>query len=154
MKKGFTLIELLVVIGIIIMLMLVIYPQFQNSQDRARITAIGSDLKNIASALEQFYADWGKYPGAGGTPSYTVLKNELTGSGGTINTSTNKTVLGESGPKVYMTSSAFTSLENTVGGATITYTLNGTTYTISVTIPTASGNKTISVTNGGVISVS
>ncbi|MEM3423917.1 MAG: prepilin-type N-terminal cleavage/methylation domain-containing protein [Nitrososphaeria archaeon] len=155
MKKGFTLIELMIVIAIIILLVAIAIPNYTKMQDRARISAVSSDLKSIATAIEAFYADWGKYPGQGGTASYTNLKAELTGgTGATINTTGKTTLSGDTAPVVYITTDAFTALENKVGGSSVpSYSLAGNTYTLSVTIPVGGTNKTISVTNGGQIKI-
>jgi len=63
-EKGFTLVELLVVIGIIGILAMMLLPQFQGMRDRARIASCQSNLKNIGTQLEAFYADMERYPNA------------------------------------------------------------------------------------------
>lgn len=62
MKKGFTLVELLVVISIIGALVTIALVSFRNSQARGRDAERKSDLKQISSALELYYSDYGKYP--------------------------------------------------------------------------------------------
>lgn len=61
-EKGFTLVELLVVIGIIGILAMMLLPQFSGMRDRARIASCQSNLKNIGTQLESFYADRERYP--------------------------------------------------------------------------------------------
>jgi len=61
-EKGFTLVELLVVIGIIGILAMMLLPQFRGMRDRARIASCQSNLKNIGTTLEAFYADKERYP--------------------------------------------------------------------------------------------
>lgn len=61
-KKGFTLIELLVVISIIAILTALGAVSFTNSRRAARDTRRLGDVKNIVTALEQYYADNGSYP--------------------------------------------------------------------------------------------
>lgn len=61
-EKGFTLVELLVVIGIIGILAMLLLPQFRGMRDRARIASCQSNLKNIGTTLESFYADKERYP--------------------------------------------------------------------------------------------
>ena len=62
-KKGFTLIELLVVIAIIGILATIGLDSFISAQARSRDAKRKSDLKEIGSALELFYSDYGSYPG-------------------------------------------------------------------------------------------
>lgn len=61
-EKGFTLVELLVVIGIIGILAMMLLPQFRGMRDRARIASCQSNLKNVGTTLEAFYADNERYP--------------------------------------------------------------------------------------------
>ncbi|MEM3828297.1 MAG: prepilin-type N-terminal cleavage/methylation domain-containing protein [Conexivisphaerales archaeon] len=150
--KGFTLIELMIVIAIIILLVAVAIPQYARIQDRARIAAVENDLKGIATAIESFYSDWGKYPATG----YNILKSELaqSESGATINVTGKTTLTGEPAPISYISVDAFTALENKVGGSSnVTYTLNGNAYTLSATVSVGGGTKTVTCTNGGVIKV-
>lgn len=61
-EKGFTLVELLVVIGIIGILAMMLLPQFRGMRDRARVASCQSNLKNIGTTLESYYADKESYP--------------------------------------------------------------------------------------------
>jgi type IV pilus assembly protein PilA len=58
-KKGFTLIELLIVVVIIGILAAIAIPKFTNTKDKAYISAQKADLRNLATAQEQFAADSG-----------------------------------------------------------------------------------------------
>jgi type II secretion system protein G len=62
--EGFTLIELLVVIAILGILATIGLVAFRSSQARSRDAERKSDLKQISSALELYYSDYGKYPSA------------------------------------------------------------------------------------------
>lgn len=64
-KNAFTLIELLVVIAIIGILATIALVSFRSSQARSRDVARKSDLRQISSALEFYYSDYGKYPAQG-----------------------------------------------------------------------------------------
>ena len=59
--KAFTLVELLVVISIIGVLSSVVFASLGNTKIKARDAERKSDLKQIATALELYYADHGTY---------------------------------------------------------------------------------------------
>jgi prepilin-type N-terminal cleavage/methylation domain-containing protein len=61
MRKGFTLIELLIVVVIIGILAAIAIPKFANTKSKAYITAMKSDLRNLVTAEEAFFADSSKY---------------------------------------------------------------------------------------------
>ena len=61
-RKGFTLIELMVVIAIIIILAAVAIPNYINMTKRAKRSRVMSDMGTLATGLEAFRTDWGKYP--------------------------------------------------------------------------------------------
>ena len=60
-KAGFTLIELLIVVVIIGILAMIAIPKFQNTKGKANVTAIKSDLRNLATAEEAYLFDNGSY---------------------------------------------------------------------------------------------
>ena len=60
-EKGFTLIELLVVIAIIGILAAIAIPQFAEYRARGFDARAKSDLRNVASAEEAYYADYEVY---------------------------------------------------------------------------------------------
>lgn len=60
-RRGFTLIEMLTVVVIIGILAAIAVPHFNNSKGRAYVTAMKSDLRNLANAQEAFYSDSMKY---------------------------------------------------------------------------------------------
>ena len=60
-KKGFTLIELLIVVVIIGILAAIAIPKFANTKSKAYIAAMKSDLRNLVTAEESFFADSTKY---------------------------------------------------------------------------------------------
>ena len=59
--KGFTLIELLIVVVIIGILAAIAIPKFSATRERAYYAAMKSDLKNLASQQEIYYADYYTY---------------------------------------------------------------------------------------------
>lgn len=77
-KKGFTLIELLVVVAIIGILAAIAIPQFSKYRTRAYNAAAQSDLRNVQTAFEGFFVDYGEYPNAIAYDNGTV---ELQGTG-------------------------------------------------------------------------
>ena len=56
-KKGFTLIELLIVVVIIGILAAIAIPKFANTKEKAYIAAMKTDLRNLATAEEGYFAD-------------------------------------------------------------------------------------------------
>ncbi len=60
-RKGFTLIELLIVVVIIGILAAIAIPKFANTKDKAYITAMKSDLRNLVTAEEAFFSDSSAY---------------------------------------------------------------------------------------------
>ena len=66
MRKGFTLIELLIVVVIIGILAAIAIPKFANTKQKAYITAMKSDLRNLVTAEEAYFADSSQYTGTVG----------------------------------------------------------------------------------------
>jgi prepilin-type N-terminal cleavage/methylation domain-containing protein len=56
-NKGFTLIELLIVVVIIGILAAIAIPKFSATREKAYFAAMKSDVKNLASQQEIYYAD-------------------------------------------------------------------------------------------------
>ena len=61
-SRGFTLIELLIVMTLLVVLASIGMPTYQNSVRRAREATLKEDLFRMRDAIDQYYADKGKYP--------------------------------------------------------------------------------------------
>lgn len=71
-RKGFTLIELLIVVVIIGILASIAIPKFSATKEKAYISKLKSDLRNLATAQEAYLYDNGQYYG-GPVPNPGVL---------------------------------------------------------------------------------
>ena len=60
-RSGFTLIELLIVVVIIGVLASIAIPKFANSKEKAYLTQMKSDLRNLVTVEESYFADSIKY---------------------------------------------------------------------------------------------
>ena len=60
-RKGFTLIELLIVVVIIGILAAIAIPKFANTKEKAYVAAMKSDLRNLMTAEEGYFADFQAY---------------------------------------------------------------------------------------------
>ena len=74
-RKGFTLIELLIVVVIIGILAAIAIPKFAQTREKAYVSAMQSDLRNLATEQEIYYSDhftYGTTTQVGFTPSSRV----------------------------------------------------------------------------------
>ncbi|HTR19887.1 MAG TPA: prepilin-type N-terminal cleavage/methylation domain-containing protein [Gemmatimonadales bacterium] len=81
--RGFTLIELLIVVVIIGILVSIAIPKFANTKEKAYLTQMKSDLRNLETAEEAFLFDSLKY-----TSSLAAMNNFKTSSDVTITINT------------------------------------------------------------------
>ena len=56
-RKGFTLIELLIVVVIIGVLASIAIPKFANTKEKAYVASMKSDLRNLVTAEESYFAE-------------------------------------------------------------------------------------------------
>jgi type IV pilus assembly protein PilA len=61
-QKGFTLIELMIVIAIIGILAAIAIPQFASYRAKSYNSASISDIRNLRTDFEAYYAEWDVYP--------------------------------------------------------------------------------------------
>src|SRR2546426_12581108 len=89
-RKGFTLIELMIVVVIIGILAAIAIPKFANTKAKAYIASMKSDLRNLVTAEERYFADSVKYsattscttPPTAGTVNFCVTTGNTLGSYG------------------------------------------------------------------------
>ncbi|HEX7121652.1 MAG TPA: prepilin-type N-terminal cleavage/methylation domain-containing protein [Gemmatimonadaceae bacterium] len=89
LRKGFTLIELLIVVVIIGILAAIAIPKFANTKEKAYLASMKSDLRNIATAQEAYFADNQIYANmsasnVGGTPTADAATGFVPSAGVTI----------------------------------------------------------------------
>jgi type IV pilus assembly protein PilA len=113
-RKGFTLIELLIVVVIIGILAAIAIPKFANTKEKAYLASMKSDLRNLITAEEAYFADSVKYTSNLGTAYATTS--------------------GVVGPTIQVTADGFT--------ATVSHTTTTKTCSIYVgSTPLAPANK-------------
>lgn len=86
-RKGFTLIELLIVVVIIGILAAIAIPKFANTKEKAYVASMKSDLRNLITAEEGYFADNTTYTtdktavGASESAGVTVTITAASGTG-------------------------------------------------------------------------
>lgn len=83
-KSGFTLIELLIVVVIIGLLAAIAIPKFSTTKEKAYVSTMKGDLRNLATAQESYWNDNSTYYG-GSVPSGQLVYNPSTNTTITIN---------------------------------------------------------------------
>lgn len=72
-EAGFTLVELMVVVAIIALLAAVVIPNFVHARAQAAVSQTEANMKQIATALELYYADNQGYPTTDATVTPTLF---------------------------------------------------------------------------------
>jgi len=172
-RKGFTLIELMIVIAIIIILAAIAIPNYLRMTERAKVSAIESDMKAIGTALEAYNTDWTTYPNTNSNDDWGLCEGELLGYDGTnpalptgltspkkavLNVAGKQTATGESGPISYIKPEALLAFETKVGVnngvGSVHYTSDGGSYVLTATTKIGSKTYTFTMAPGGQITVS
>jgi type IV pilus assembly protein PilE len=60
-RSGFTLIELLIVVVIIGILATIAIPKFAATKDKSKLASVRSDIRNVMTAQEAYWADFGTF---------------------------------------------------------------------------------------------
>lgn len=86
--NGFTLVELLIVVIILAILAAIVVPQFSSTTDDAKLSSLDTTLANMRSAIDLYYQQHGKYPGAVLSSGATCVLGAADTTGTTANSST------------------------------------------------------------------
>ena len=89
--KGFTLIELLIVVVIIGILAAIAIPKFANTKEKAYIASMKSDLRNLVTAEESYFADQVSYTSTQSALNYNASTGNTVTIGTTSGTGWNAT---------------------------------------------------------------
>jgi len=129
-KKGFTLVELLVVIAIIGVLSTLAVVSLNNAREKARDAKRVSDIKQVQTALELYFADSNGYAAGTALVLGGDTAESLSGAGFTASESTTGTTYMGQVPS-----------NATPGGAAYTYTQlsSGLSYQITFTLEGQTG---------------
>ena len=91
-RTGFTLIELLIVVVIIGILAAIAIPKFASTKEKAYLASMKSDLRNLATTEEGYFADYQVYSSGTGSNVGGVtasLQGFVPSSGVTMNATAN-----------------------------------------------------------------
>ena len=93
-RKGFTLIELLIVVVIIGILAAIAIPKFANTKDKAKVSGMKTDLRNLVSAQEGHFSDYNIYASTATTAARSITNVTFNPSAGNLLTVTSNDASG------------------------------------------------------------
>jgi type II secretion system protein G len=76
-ERGFTLIEMMIVVAIIAILVAILVPNFMRARAQAQTAACEANLKEIATALEEYQTDHEAYPDVTSATNVTSAESNL-----------------------------------------------------------------------------
>ena len=76
-RAGFTLVELMIVVAIVGILTAVAIPKFAATKEKACLAAMRSDLRNLLTTREGYFADFQTYVGGTATNRGTTPRMEV-----------------------------------------------------------------------------
>ena len=79
-RKGFTLIELLIVVVIIGILAAIAIPKFASTKEKAYLAAMKTDLRNLVTAEEGYFADNQAFSTSTAALNYAASQNVTIGA--------------------------------------------------------------------------
>lgn len=123
--RGFTLIELLVVIAIIGILSTLAVVSLGNARQKSRDAKRVSDIKQVQTALELYYADKNAYPAGSATLGSSGAATLSSGSGFSTTSTGTEYMKVPSNPEPE--------------GAAYLYNMSGTSYTITFSLESGAG---------------
>jgi type II secretory pathway pseudopilin PulG len=154
----------MVVIAIIIILAAIAIPNYLKMTERAKRSRLSSDFATLATVLETFKTDWGKYPvltAANINAKDSVFRKELAGATSastgtaTINLPSLTNAVGEAGGIEYIKDGTLTSITNPFDATkAILYTSDGANWVIYTDIGSGTVNYLYRTSNMSTVSES